>query len=86
MKIEDTADLEGCEIICIGEQETDLISCPLSKEEQATCKQRRQYEAGEKAIMDWVSEHMMVRSYVYIPSPEVKAKFKELGIKLEPGI
>jgi len=42
--------LVGCEVICIGEQKTDLTACPLSKEEQAGCQMRRQYQAGEKEV------------------------------------
>lgn len=29
MKAKEDTFLAGCEIICIGEQDTDLIACPL---------------------------------------------------------
>ena len=43
------ANLDGCEIICIGEQGIDLTGCPLSEEGQAKCLSRKQYLAGIKA-------------------------------------
>ena len=50
MEAKDTV-LVGCEIICIGEATppTDLIECPLSAQDRAVCRERRQYQAGEKA-------------------------------------
>ena len=48
MEAKDTI-LAGCEIICIGEQPTDLVACPLSDEEQEKCRSRRQYESGRQA-------------------------------------
>ena len=52
---EDTV-LSGCEVICIGEQDTDLVGCPLPLDEQRVCIQRRQYLAGW--IQGWeASEH-----------------------------
>lgn len=44
--------LEGCEVICIGAQSTDLITCPLSTDEQIKCPQRRQYQAGYDSRKD----------------------------------
>lgn len=44
--------LVGCEKICIGEQNTDLIACPLLKKEGRECKEYRQYEAGRSEIVN----------------------------------
>ena len=49
--------LEGCEIICIGEQTTDYVACPLTQEEQIKCKERRQYQAGMKEVVKLAIEN-----------------------------
>jgi len=55
--VEDTV-LGGCEVICIGEQPTDLIACPLTREEQLKCKERRQYQAGREEVVKWLEDKM----------------------------
>lgn len=56
MGIKDTI-LVGCEIICIGEQSTDLLACPLSQDERGKCQQRRQYEAGRREVVEFIEAH-----------------------------
>jgi len=50
--------LEACEIICIGESNppTALIACPLPKEDQLKCKQRRQYKAGMREVLSFAEK------------------------------
>ena len=66
MEVKDTI-LAGCEIICIGEQPTDLIACPLSDEEQEKCRSRRQYESGRQArikeVMEWIESRRLVNYF-----------------------
>jgi len=52
MEAEDTV-LVGCEVLCLT---GDLISCPLSNGEQKKCRNRLQYEAGRKEVIDWGNE------------------------------
>lgn len=92
MHIEETV-LVGCEILCIGEQGTDLIACPLAVEEQLVCKQQKQYSAGREYertelidfILDrrWYPEHWHYAEGIdfrTIGSSELWQKLKELGV------
>lgn len=83
MKAEDTV-LEGCEIICFEGESGDYVTCPLPKEEQAVCKQRRQYEAGMKEVVDWVEDNVGWRPDAPYKSAidmnEWKVKLKEWGL------
>ena len=82
--------LAGCEIICIGEQPTDLIACPLSDEEQEKCRSRRQYESGRQAgikeVMKWIESHRLSGSlmhpleYYQFELEQWQAKLKEWRI------
>jgi len=82
--------LAGCEIICIGEQPTDLIACPLSDEEQEKCRSRRQYESGRQArikeVMEWIESHRLSGSlmhpleYYQFELEQWQAKLKEWRI------
>ena len=83
VEAEDTV-LEGCEIICIGEQNTDLFACPLSRDEQLKCKYRRQYQAGIKEVVKWINKHSRntyIRAYGERTFGEIEwqAKLKEWG-------
>ncbi len=71
--------LKGCELICIGESNppTDLIACPLTKDEQDRCKERRQYQAG----MKWLNTQLKMHSYIYVGLSEWQAKLKSKGIE-----
>ena len=53
MEAKDTV-LEGCEIVCIGEQATDLIACPLPKWWSVMCKQHHQYQAGINEVVECI--------------------------------
>lgn len=55
--------LEGCEVICIGEQNTDLIARPLSRDEQLKCEKGRQYQAGRTEVIKWVNINLI--NYIY---------------------
>ena len=84
MEAKDTV-LVGCEVICIGEQPTDLVACPLSEEEQEKCQSRRQYESGRQAGLregvKWIeSNHWKseLGGTIHINSRDWQAKLKEL--------
>lgn len=72
--------LEGCEIICIGEQNTDLVACPLSKEEQLKCKEKRQHLAGVKDVLEVIG--YKPNTYTFYTAPQLwKTKLMEWGIE-----
>ena len=84
--------LEGCEIICIGERDTDLIACPLSREGQLSCLQYRQYQAGVKEVVEWVESiscnqedevdgQRFLLLVMQISTAKWQAKLKEWGIE-----
>jgi len=75
MEAKDTV-LVGCEVLCLSFEGSDYVACPLPLEEQKVCRQRLQYQAGIREVVEWLKRHRTETTKEFVDFTILKEKWQ----------